>query len=184
MPVCPTCVSQLRTIRQREGIYFLCDQCSGRAVTVPQIRRVAGDQFATKLLRKINTSKELGERTCPFCGRTMNRIYSDNPILELDACRPCNLVWFDPKEFEAIPEGAVESPDEVAMRGREALAVYKVQQMAERARAEDPSPDSQWKTIPALFGLPVEIEDAPLTRWPVVTWFLAVAIVLISIWVL
>src|SRR5205823_12880130 len=124
MPFCPVCVTPLRTIRQREGIYFLCDQCSGRAVTVPQIRRVAGDAFATKLLRKINTATQIGDRRCPFCTRIMSRVGTDNPVLELDACKPCNLIWFDPQEFETIPEPVVESPAELPLRAREAIALY------------------------------------------------------------
>jgi len=38
MPLCPSCLTPLKTIRRREGIYFLCEECSGRAVTVPQGR--------------------------------------------------------------------------------------------------------------------------------------------------
>ncbi len=182
MPLCPTCSTPLRTIRQREGIYFLCDQCSGRAVTVPQIRRVAGDLFATKLLRKINTEKQIGERRCPFCSRNMSRFTLDDPVLVLDGCRPCNLVWFDPNEFEVLPEQGPANPHELPQRAREAIALYQVQQMAGRARAEDPIPDSGWKTIPALFGLPVELEDASSARWPLMTWVLTALIVLVSVW--
>jgi hypothetical protein len=57
----------LRTVRQWEGIFFYCDQCGGRAVTIPQVRRVAGDKFATQLLRKINHTFETSFRKCPFC---------------------------------------------------------------------------------------------------------------------
>ena len=63
MPNCPTCKIRLETVRQREGIYYHCGQCNGRAVTVPQIRRMTGDRFASGLMRKV--SKATGLRGGP-----------------------------------------------------------------------------------------------------------------------
>ena len=109
MPTCPVCNVELRTVRQRDGIYFLCDQCGGRAATVPHIRRVCGDHFATQILRRINQATGTGRRNCPFCQRPMKQFEITDPPLTLDACKPCTLVWFDPSEFETIPEGVVET---------------------------------------------------------------------------
>ena len=181
MPDCPQCRTPLNTIRQREGIFYLCPACNGRAVTVPQIRRVAGDRFATSLLRQINRTVHLSERPCPFCRESMRMFFSPDPPLELDACKPCGVVWFDPQEFEAVPEGAVESSDEVTMRGAEAIANYQIERMKQQQAAEA-EPDAEWKTIPAIFGFPVETETNPLQRWPWFTWSLCAVIAAVSIW--
>jgi len=186
MPNCPVCATALRTIRQREGIYFYCDRCSGRAVTVPQVRRVAGDKFATQLLRKINTTIKASPRNFPFCYRPMEQFQITQPAMTLDACRPCKLVWFDSGEFEQVPEGVTETPDELQLRGREALAVHKLEELAEQQRREgmiagDPQGEN-WKWIPAFFGLPVKIEAAGLSCWPWMTWLLSAIIATISIW--
>ena len=180
MPSCPVCLSALRTVRQREGLYFVCDRCGGRAVTIPQIRRVAGDRFATSLLRQINANPHVGDRTCPFCLQPMRRFHSPAPPLELDACKLCGAVWFDPQEFEAVPEGAVESVDELRLRGAEALAIHKVQMLKDR-EADTDLPELEWKLVPALFGFPVESDVAPVSRTPWFTWSLALLIALVSI---
>ena len=86
----------------------------------------------------------------------MKQFEITDPPLTLDACKPCTLVWFDPSEFEAIPEGVVETVDELDLRGRQALAEYQVKQMAEQARAGDPTPDENWKWLPAFLGLPAQ----------------------------
>lgn len=186
MPYCTTCGSALRTVRQREGIYFFCDGCASRAVTVPQIRRVTGDRVATDLLRKINRATMLGERRCPFCSRPMLRFDLEEPEMQLDACKPCNLIWFDAREFESLPEGAVESVEELELRGREALAVHKVEMLTEESRRAAGTggepPEEAWKWIPAIFGLPVEMENPGLSRWPWVTWSTAIAITVLSLW--
>jgi len=67
---------------------------------MPQIRRVVGDRFATQLLRQINANPNFAEKACPFCNRPMRRFESQDPPQELDACKPCGTVWFDPQEFE------------------------------------------------------------------------------------
>src|SRR6266446_6880248 len=181
MPTCPVCKAPLRTIRQREGIYFLCDQCGGRAATVPHIRRVCGDRFATQILRRINQATGVAVRNCPFCQRPMKQFEITDPPLTLDACKPCTLVWFDPSEFEAIPEGVVETVDELDLRGRQALAEYQVKQIAEQALAQDPTPDENWKWLPAFLGLPVELDATTLKCRPWATWALGALIVLVSV---
>jgi len=181
MLACPNCSTPLNTIRHREGLFFLCPACEGRAVTIPQIRRVAGDRFATNLLRQINGNSHFGDRPCPFCCRRKRRFNSQQPDLELDACKLCGAVWFDPQEFEAVPERAIESLDEVRLRGAEAIAMYRLEQMKEKG-VTDSEPDEEWKTIPAFFGFPVEVETNPLTRWPWVTWSLALAVAAVSVW--
>lgn len=149
-------------------------------MTVPQIRRVAGDRFATRLLREINANPERTERPCPFCAKPMRMFAAQAPPLELDACKPCGVVWFDPAEFDQVPAGAMESTDELRLRGIEADATRRIEQRKERALATS-GPDLGWKTIPALFGFPVESETAALSRKPWLTWSLALIISLVSL---
>jgi membrane associated rhomboid family serine protease len=110
----------------------------------------------------------------------MLRFHSQNPPLELDACKTCGAVWFDPQEFETVPEGAIASTHEVRLRGAEALGTYRLEQLKEKG-VTDSAPDETWKWIPALFGFPVEAEVNPVTRLPWVTWSLAVVILAISV---
>ena len=180
MARCPSCGTSLNTVRQRGGLFYSCPRCNGRAVTLPQIRRVAGDPFATKLLRLINSHPVPGRRPCPFCQQPMRVFHSDNPPVELDACKTCGSVWFDPSEFEAVPEGAVESVHEARLRGYEAFGRYRLEQAQSWSGADEP-PDEAWKWIPALFGFPVETNTPAVRALPLITWSLAALIALVSI---
>ncbi len=150
-------------------------------MTVPQVRKMAGDHFATSLLRKINTCVTLGGRPCPFCSGEMRQFVLDEPRLQLDACRSCNLVWFDAQEFEAVPEGALESVNEMNLRATEAVANYQLEKLKEQQQSADFEPDAGWKTVAAMFGFPIESETAPLTCRPWATWTLSAVIAVISI---
>src|SRR5262245_18866641 len=143
MPACPVCCTPLKTLRQREGLFYQCPGCGGRAVTIPQIRRVAGDRFATGLLRQINAQTVSGNHPCPFCGRAMREFHSSAPPLELDACKPCGVVWFDPHEFEAVPEGAVASVNELHLRGAESFGTHRLEQMKRWSDDSGP-PEETW----------------------------------------
>lgn len=150
-------------------------------MAIPQIRRVKGGQFAANLLHEINNNPHLGGRSCPFCLEPMRVFRSWEPRLKLDACKPCSVVWFDPQEFEAVPEGAVESPDAARLRGIETQANWRLEQQ----KASDLTgngPDETWKTIPALFGFPVESKTEALSARPWLTWSLALLIVTLSVW--
>ena len=107
------------------------------------------------------------------------------PPLTLDACKPCEVIWFDSGEYEAVPEGVVETRDELILRGREAEGNWKLARMEEQARQQQglsgEPPDEEWKWLPALLGLPVKLDDAGLTRRPWMTWSVSATITVISI---
>jgi membrane associated rhomboid family serine protease len=104
----------------------------------------------------------------------------ENPQLQLDACKPCNLVWFDAKEFEAIPEKPAEPAHKTNERLAQAVATYQFERFKEQKDLEG-EPDESWKTIPAMFGFPVKSETTPLARRPWALWTLSAVIAITSL---
>jgi membrane associated rhomboid family serine protease len=108
-------------------------------------------------------------------------------LLKLGVCMRCEFAWFDTTEYESIqPPPKPKDPCEVdgknlPQAAREALAIYKVRQMAERERKQNPEPDTNWKIAPALLGLPVERDSDPLIRILLATFSLAAIIAVVSI---
>jgi membrane associated rhomboid family serine protease len=172
----------LVTVRQRDGIYFACEQCGGRAVTVPQVRRTVGERFTQDLLRKIRTTTFRCERECPYCNGRMLQFPWENPPLQLEACKACNLVWFDAQEFESLPEVALESVYEAQMRAAEALGSHRIEEMKKRqANEEQDAPEETWKMIAAFCGFPFERYTDSLESRPWATWILSIVIAFVSI---
>lgn len=137
MPACPICSKPLETVRQREGLFYFCSTCNGRALTVPQVRRVLGDRLAAKLLRLMKLSRREAERVCPFCTEPMLVIRAAEPPLELNACRPCSVVWFDAPTYEALPEGTVETTASLALQATELVAEIRLKELKERERERE-----------------------------------------------
>jgi membrane associated rhomboid family serine protease len=110
----------------------------------------------------------------------MKRLFVENPPLPLAACRSCRIIWFEANQFEAVPEGAASTPEQV-----EALALELLQKDKERRRTkqqeESRFPEVSIRTLPALAGFPVELNASPLSRRPWATWSLTAVIVMVSI---
>jgi Zn-finger nucleic acid-binding protein len=136
MPTCPVCAKPLETTRQREGVYYLCQVCDGRAVTVSQIRHVLGGRVAMKLLRLMKLSRRETRRHCPFCDKPMLLLNMQEPPLELEACRACNSVWFDAPTYESLPQLAFESTSMIAMQATELIALERLKELKERQERE------------------------------------------------
>ena len=194
MFTCPNCGSGLVREQNQTGIFWVCQKCGGRAVGVALLRKTIGNDRVSSVWSRAVTADENQGRPCPVCLRNMVEVSVSiaGQALQLDVCKRCEFVWFDPAEYEAIPPpppkpkepGEVDEKD-LPQAAREALALYKVQQIAERAQAEaddDPMPDATWKTVPAIFGLPVEMDSDPLVHIPWVTLSLALVIAAISTW--
>jgi Zn-finger nucleic acid-binding protein len=109
MPNCPDCGSELRTMKHEGGLFFLCDQCGGRAATIPQVRREVGERYVTLLLHEIDRAAMVTSRKCPFCTLPMREFRNLETALVLDTCKGCRVVWFDAHEFEAASEIARKS---------------------------------------------------------------------------
>jgi membrane associated rhomboid family serine protease/Zn-finger nucleic acid-binding protein len=191
MFTCPNCRNRLTVCRNEFGTYWSCSKCGGRAVGMAVLHRVLAPEFIKQLWIPALEGQGRPGRNCPACDRPMAEVaISSAPgAMKLDVCQRCQFVWFDPGEFETAPPAPPGTPQPGELRekdlpqaAREALAIYKVGRIAEQARAENPAPDEVWKTIPAIFCLPVELDATPLQHLPLVTWSLAAAIVLVSCW--
>ncbi|MDB6021983.1 MAG: hypothetical protein JWQ04_1840, partial [Pedosphaera sp.] len=122
--------------RQREGVFYPCKSCDGRAVTISQIRHVGGTQVATKLLRLLQSSRRRSERRCPFCDKFMIVLNTQEPELELDGCRDCNAVWFDSPSYASLPQLTVETTNSISMQATEIIAFNRLKELKEREETE------------------------------------------------
>jgi Zn-finger nucleic acid-binding protein len=91
-------------MKQEGGLFFVCDQCGGRAATIPQVQRAVGERFVTLLLHEINRATSLTSRKCPFCAMPMREFRNLETALVLDTCKACSVVWFDAGELEQASE--------------------------------------------------------------------------------
>jgi Zn-finger nucleic acid-binding protein len=137
MPVCPICNQALDLQRQREGLFYSCSKCGGRALTIPQVRRVAGDKMGARLLRALGNARLRTEHACPHCRTMMVRVSLANPSLEVDGCRPCTAIWFDAPTYELLPEGTAETTNALPLLSTEIFAERKLKEQKEREAREE-----------------------------------------------
>ena len=89
--------------------------------------------------------------------------------IKVEVCRICEFVWFDAGETQTLQARPLQEPKPqvvLLQEAREAIALAKVEQLAEQARGSDfdsAPPDEWWKSIAGFFGMPVEFE-APARR--------------------
>lgn len=145
MPACPICAKPLNTIRQREGVFYHCSRCDGRALTIPQLRRVAGDRFAAKLLRLLELTRRRSKYACPFCQQRMKVVNGSEPLMELDGCLPCNALWFDAPTYETMPEGSAETTNSLPALATEIFAERRLKELKEREAREEAEQKKQRK---------------------------------------
>jgi Zn-finger nucleic acid-binding protein len=126
----------LETTRQREGIFYGCQTCDGRAMTVSQIRHVIGDRVAMKLLRLIKLSRVSSKHRCPFCNVLMFTITTQEPVLELETCRACSVVWFDLPTYASLPQMTEETTNSIPMQSTEIIAINRLKELKEREEEE------------------------------------------------
>jgi Zn-finger nucleic acid-binding protein len=183
---CPHCSRELSRALTPFGVVHHCRDCGGRLVGLATLRR---DGVATPFradLWQHGAYGPAGDRACPHCHHPMRRAIMPPRYggLELDVCRHCMVVWFDPDEYAAFrarpaaaeeAAAAAESPPFAGQEAREAMAMLQLQAVQERQEADSGAvgPDSPWKFLPAVFGLPVEMASSRLSAVPLVTWMTA-----------
>jgi membrane associated rhomboid family serine protease/Zn-finger nucleic acid-binding protein len=182
---CPRCNLPLKQVRMTNGLFWACDTCAGRAVGLELLRRTFTPESINPLwLHAISDEGKIGCR-CPSCAHAMIQVaLSENAGINVDVCRLCHFVWFDMHEVEAlVPRPLPSAPVEMPQAAREAIAMLKVQELAEQARGPDfdsAPPDERWKQIAAFLGMPIEFDAARQERRPWATWLLCILIIGIS----
>ena len=158
---CPRCNLSLKEVRMSHGVFWTCDKCGGRAVGLELLRRTFTPESINPLWRHtISGEGKVGPR-CPSCRRPMIDVaLSENAAVNVDVCRLCHFVWFDTHEVETlVPRPLPAAFPEMPQATREAIAMLKVQELAEEARGSDfdsAPPDEQWKQVAAWWGMPIE----------------------------
>ena len=172
--VCPRCGAALKKKQYRDRIGFSCPEGHGIAMTVSAVRGVCGSrEFVNLLWCKSGTAEEDGA-ACPVCRRLMRKVLLDaaGRELELDVCRRCQEVWFDPHELESLPP--IPEKEKLPLAAREALALERIQNVAAeasvRSYAHTVTTYGASDPLRYLVALPVEEDAPPLQRIPLVTW--------------
>lgn len=191
MFLCPNCGVKLARTLAGPGVYWICPVCHGRAASVSLLRKTVPRGVVNELWQAARSGERPRVRRCPFCGNPMPEIQAagEQYRKRLDVCVICHCVWFDPHEFEALPAIAsapAELPFErtLPQEAREKLALLEVEAIRERAARSDTqgeAPEEWWKWIPAVLGMPVEYNANPFVRAPLLTWFCAALIALVSV---
>jgi membrane associated rhomboid family serine protease/Zn-finger nucleic acid-binding protein len=184
--ICPRCNTALSQVRTSHGVLWKCNHCGGRAVGLELLRRTFTPESIKPLwLHAIGGEGQTGRR-CPSCGNPMLEVrLSDKALVKVDVCRLCHFVWFDAHEVDSlVPRPPPEAPRAMPQKLREAIALMKVEQLAEEARGSDfdsAPPDEWWKQIAAFCGMPVEFDTPQPARRPWATRVLCVLIIFVSL---
>jgi membrane associated rhomboid family serine protease/Zn-finger nucleic acid-binding protein len=198
MLVCPICQTAMKGYSTNKGDVFVCPSCGARAATLKSLnqehapRRVR--DFVSSLWKQVHENPKRG-RPCPHCQNTMLTTASPGEeTLWMDVCTKCGLVFFDPFEYEKLTDvraaaTAAAHPPPLpkppsAATGKEE---YFPAPRQKRAPADESligfsQPTSAWQVLPALLGMPVELEDDMQVRRPYVTITLSLAMAVMFVW--
>ncbi len=104
---CPDCRHPMRRIEGRLigslPELWLCDACRSQIVPFVSLRTLAPSQ-AIDELRTAFGDATAAHRPCPRCAEPMRtaRVRGSAGLVSLDACTPCDLLWFDRAELAAV----------------------------------------------------------------------------------
>lgn len=179
---CPVCGCELTQEFYKKGINFRCAHCGGRMMTVSGLRSLCGDRkFVNMLWQTARYGYSETGPVCSCCKKAMRRVTLPlaGAAIELDLCCSCQLIWFDPSELEQIPPPQPEAAAALPQEAKEALAMRQITVDEARLNAtlgnsDQDGPNEGWKYLPALLGMPVEVDAPDCNRKPVVTWSIAV----------
>jgi membrane associated rhomboid family serine protease/Zn-finger nucleic acid-binding protein len=188
---CPRCHKTLQPQRGAQGVVWLCPECRGHAASLGVLRKIFGPERVAVVWADATSGRPEPGCACPVCQGATARVnwIEDDSVIVLDLCQRCEFVWFDPNEYESIAPAPPRprvlgdlDPKAMPEAAREALAMEKIRELARMETTQSPTPDRDWKTIPALFGFPVELDSEPDPRPPVATYGLTGLIAVVSLW--
>lgn len=133
-------------------------------MTLPVLRRVVDPALLRDLWSRTFEAPRTSGRACPSCQRPMLEVapLADGEPVPLDVCPRCQIVWFDAEEYERMPARIAASPEPPAPEPRH-----------RPDRATRSAEVSGLRLLPAILGMPVELEPVRFRARPIGTWLLA-----------
>ena len=184
--LCPRCKVPLKEVRTSGGVFYGCDVCGGRAVTIELLRK----RFTPESINPLWLHAMRGEGRvglpCPSCQQPMIGVaLSDQAEINIDVCQHCHFIWFDAHEVDTlVPRQPEPVAPELPQKAREMLAIAEVERLSKQAEGPDldsAAPEESWKQIAAFLGMPVEFDAPEEQRRPWATWLLSAAIICASL---
>ena len=184
--LCPRCKVPLKDVRTSGGIFYGCDVCGGRAVTIELLRK----RFTPESINPLSLHAMRGEGRvsvpCPSCRQPMIGVaLSARAEINVDVCQHCHFIWFDAHEVDTlVPRQPEPVAPELPQKAREMLAIAEVERLSQQAKGPDldsAAPEESWKQIAAFLGMPVEFDAPEEQRRPWATWLLSAAIICASL---
>src|SRR5262249_43043738 len=95
-----------------------------------------GDRVAA--LENLGTAPA-GDRACPRCHAVMRRgpVEGAAGTIEIDACPPCKLAWFDRGELRSLQAAVDDSPALLSQLSPEERRAWRIRKLREDASVDD-----------------------------------------------
>src|SRR5689334_3447908 len=168
-----------------EGVFWACEICGGRALSVELLRRRFTNESINPFWIEVIRGRGERARPCPCCHRAMQEVpvAIDKRAPLVEVCRLCHFVWFDAREIAALtPRPMPQSSAQLPEKARQSLAMLEVEHLAEEAKGSDfgsEPPEEWWKQLVAFLGVPVEFDAPEMGTRPWITWLLCLTILLV-----
>jgi len=133
--LCPRCKEPLKDVRTSGGVFYGCDVCGGRAVTIELLRkRFTAESINPLWLHAMRGEGRIG-LPCPLCRQPMIGVaLSDQAEINVDVCKRCHFIWFDAHEVDTlVPRQPEPVASELPQKAREMLAIAEVERLSKQA---------------------------------------------------
>lgn len=128
---CPNCGVGLEEMNTKAGILFACPACSGAMISLAVLRRSVNPDAIRLIWQNVTHSQTPGPRLCPACEQHMMPVpaTSQPTAPTLDVCRLCQMIWFDPSEYDAMPKPPPppKADKPLSPEAKQALAMFRAE---------------------------------------------------------
>jgi len=198
---CAACADAMARKKGPMGSFWMCGRCDARLGTIAFLSKSLEPGPLQTLWQEARAGRGRTGRPCPACRKAMREVpllvepdptFGDqSALVDLDVCTACHLVFFDAKEQEQMPLRPVglkprgpappppsRGPAPPELPDVDPLLMAKLDRI--KRETDLPSAPAGWKKLVAIFA-PVEVENPPLSRVPLVTWVLGALMVLAAV---
>jgi membrane associated rhomboid family serine protease len=178
---CAACRQPLRRIAAVLAVRaWICERCRSVAAEMASLA-------ASVPRERILTLEDLGEapdgdRGCPKCGHVMQRgpVHGGFGSIDVDACRPCRIAWFDKGELQNLQTAMTTDPPAAMSKLSPAeRSAWKFRRLREEARLEDE--DFKAAMLGLVLRVPLPEPFLGQVRPALTTWGIAALVAATSI---
>jgi ribosomal protein L37AE/L43A len=175
--LCPACVRPLVQRQGPHGVYWECEGCSRRLISLSTLKKTTNFSFVSQLRQDVRAAQPGEGGLCPVCKIPMRVVTREAGVLCFQICIFCEMIWLGEAERASLPAPPPEREVFQPLPEKAAELIARLDTRFPSQTSSRVAPSRPDEALLWFLGVPPKPGGEDWVRFPWMTLLLVVTVI-------